>query len=145
MTQGHEAGTEELSARDKIQILLAEYNTLRAEVLMRGGTALQVTAIAAALLALLLQRDTDLRFWLGFGVLVCGVVTFTWIIAGNIGKLAGRIRELEQDINTRAREPLLCWETKHGEAYGEGQVGVFSFFVRYAHRIDAWLQRRLRK
>jgi hypothetical protein len=145
MEEPAQVTSDVLGTKDKIQILLAEYNTLRSEIITRGGTGFQIIAIAAGLLALLLQRQIDTRFVIGCIVLVAGTAAFTWIITGNIGKLSRRITEIEKDINKRAGETLLSWETAHGEAYGDDQVGIFGIFVRTSKKIDRWIQRRLRR
>lgn len=106
-----------LDHKDRIQILMSEYAGLRAEINSRTGYGFQITAIAAAAATWLLQQTyTDWRPWLGL-VLILGALKIMWSVNGrDIWRAARRIRELEREINSRAGEHLLVWETLWGAA-----------------------------
>jgi len=104
----------------KVAILIEEYKTLRAEVLAARSYVAQAIGITAAVM---------------MGVLGLSFSSFsrphwvTWTVAGvalaylggtlawneiNTRHFAKRLRALEADINTRAGERLLVWETDSG-------------------------------
>lgn len=105
------------SAQDEITILLAEYATLRDELLQRNtmlnqmfaiagtiGTAvvgLAVTSLWAVSIVLLLASPIPLVFF-------ATMLRFDTYAAGT------RIREIEVAINEIAGRRLLVWETDHG-------------------------------
>jgi hypothetical protein len=107
-----------LAERDKINILLHEYDTLRTEIIHRTNNMFQVIAGCGVLFVWILSRQlSDVRFWLGLILLLALAALFSWLIRRDINKAAARLRELEADINVRAKEPgLLRWESKHGGA-----------------------------
>jgi hypothetical protein len=117
----------------QIQILLAEYNTLRAEVIGRTTSGFQLIGIGFAIVALLLSQAVlqpgslatsqaaGWRFWC---VLVLGIVLLgsaTWFNLREIGRAANRVLLLEKEINERAGERLLQWESR----FSPGATGWF--------------------
>ena len=62
------------------------------------------------------KQDMDGRFWLGVAIALLAVLIAGWTTFRDIGKAAERLRELENDINHRAGEQLLVWETYWGGA-----------------------------
>jgi fatty acid desaturase len=112
-----------LEGKDKIHILLQEYNALRSEMLQRINAMMQWIVVGAAatigLITLIWGNRTDpqLRF-----LVILLVVVWCLIFLGLIflirdrNKLSRRIRELEKDINHRAGETLLVWETRWGRS-----------------------------
>ncbi|MGL9621564.1 hypothetical protein QRQ56_26460 [Bradyrhizobium sp. U531] len=109
-----------MNPMDKIWILLAEYNTLRAEVLAARSYMGQGAGIfAAALMANIAfgysagKDYLALTIILGMLTLVYFVALFAWNEKNTISATA-RLRELEAEINSLAGERLLLWETVYG-------------------------------
>lgn len=118
-----------LSAKEQIEILLKEYDTLRAEIIARTTGGYQVISIGAVLFTALLtvvatrthpagEVGTKLLrstlFWVALGALVvfAGVsMSFTY---RDINLIAGRIQQIEQKVNRLAGVDLLEWESKWG-------------------------------
>ncbi|MGA2542308.1 MAG: hypothetical protein ABSG78_12205 [Verrucomicrobiota bacterium] len=105
---------ELFSEKDKISILLHEYDTLRQEILARTNHGWQLIAVGAALFVWLIQAKPDSNFWVGFVAVVLAILLGAWTTFGNIAKVAKRVEELEREINFRAGEELLVWEMRHG-------------------------------
>jgi hypothetical protein len=100
---------------ERIQILLQEYSTLRSEILTRTSNMYQlIVGAPTAWIFLLEHRSNFTVFWLFFAILVVGCCILGWFISRDISKAARRLRELESDINRRANENLLVWETQWG-------------------------------
>jgi hypothetical protein len=114
---------ETFRQQDKVHILLQEYNSLRTEVIHRANNLYQLLAIGGAVflwaLTRLLEpsvRIIDARFWWSLAVPVAVVSLLLCYLNRDILKAAARLRELESDINRRAGETLLEWETRWGGA-----------------------------
>ena len=105
-----------LNTQGKIQILLHEYASLRTEIFHRTGHLFQLLTVGGALFLWLASRPIDLRFWISLAAAVVVVSLFCWLIHRDIEKAAERLRQLEEDINRRAGEELLVWETHWGGA-----------------------------
>src|SRR5437868_6605971 len=99
--------------KDKVTILLAEYNTLRNEILLRNSTLFQSIGIASAaaigVLTLILSRSESVGYYTLIGVpiiycLICAPVLFIAIAAFWVDRssrqIASRLRDLELEINT---------------------------------------------
>ena len=103
----------------KISVLLAEYNTLRAEVMAaRGATTQAVSLMLPVILAMAgyhFSKRPALPKWVSAGVFGLGalyiVVALGWN-EFNTRHFTERLRILEADINRRAGEVLLVWETQ---------------------------------
>jgi hypothetical protein len=54
--------SEKVSDKDKIQILLQEYNTLRSELVSNGSKQFQLVALAGVLVSLILGRPIEKGF-----------------------------------------------------------------------------------
>lgn len=107
----------DLTHIDKINILLHEYDTLREEIVNRTGHGYQLLSVAAVLVVWIIGKDKfDCRFWFALVLTSCLLGYGGWAIFRDIGKASSRIRELEKNINNRAGEVLLIWETKRGGA-----------------------------
>ena len=110
---------DSIKAFQRIQVLLHEYNTLRAEVLSRYVAQFQSGGIAAIVLLsiITLISNRGFNYWLGALIaldLVLYVAVLIWIDV-DIAKAARRLKTLEQEINSLATgEPLLKWETVWG-------------------------------
>jgi hypothetical protein len=121
--------------KERLQVLLAEYNTLRAELLTRTSNGFQVAAITAGFVAVLLQWPWGVRLWIGLGISIVFCACCFWIIVSATAKLEARLRALERVINERVGQELLVWEKEFGAA----QRGPYALFVRLAK----WIGQRL--
>src|SRR5690242_14595050 len=98
-----EDGNEDFTKRDQQQILLAEYNTLRAEILQRSSWQIQMWTVAGA------QIIVILGFAIIYNHIYAGVILLfiaTLIVAGgllyndqDIQIIASHVRTLETRIN----------------------------------------------
>jgi hypothetical protein len=110
--------TPTLEKRDRILILLAEYNTLRIECQHRLTLFIQSTGIALTVVIGLVgvaitNAQLPALYYLGGGALFFYAVLVV-LIDINVAQLAKRVRELEGEINKIAGERLLKWETEYG-------------------------------
>jgi hypothetical protein len=109
-----------LGQKEKVQILLAEYASLRNESVTRGNTIPTVVSVALAALAFVVASPGGwVEKTVFFGVLLFIVAILGRLIHRDILKAADRLRQLEAIINERAGETLLEWETRY--AAGERQ------------------------
>ncbi|MGH6670817.1 MAG: hypothetical protein ACRECV_02440 [Xanthobacteraceae bacterium] len=108
-----------IGQKEKINILLEEYRSLRSEILTRTGYGFQVyTALAAVLTWFFGQPDLAHR-GLPWVALVLVLILFVWFTAVNvreIWKCAYRTKEIEHEVNSRAGQHLLVWERLFGAA-----------------------------
>jgi len=107
---------EPIGEKEKLTILLQEYSSLRQEIINRMNNGFQLLAVIAVLLTLTLQGGSRLKVWVGLSAIGIVFLIGGWMTFGNINKAASRLRELERDINARAGEKLLIWESEHGGA-----------------------------
>lgn len=124
----------EFTNREQAQILLAEYNTLRAEILQRSTWQIQMWTVAGA------QVVVILGFAIIYDHIYAGVILLaiaTLLVAGgllyndqDIRIVAAHVRTLEERINTLVGDELLSWERKVGGlaaiSYGERLKRLFS-------------------
>jgi hypothetical protein len=103
---------DHLGEKEKAQILLSEYNSLRMEINERISNAFQVGAIGVATLALCSQLGMATTHVMT--VLILGIAGLLWIIFHNFLNAGLRVRELENSLNERAKEKLLVWENELG-------------------------------
>jgi len=104
----------ELGKREKIQILLAEYSSLRTEINARISSTYQVVGIGAALIAWLLQQPIGSAFWIGLSIAAVGALLCVRFLTYDGTNAAVRVRELETQINELVGEKLLLWESERG-------------------------------
>lgn len=107
----------DLGQKDRIQILQCEYAALRAEIVARTGFGFQTAGIALAGITWLMQQQLENRtwyFWLIMAFVGLCFVVAIFVNARDISRAAQRIKELEHEINSRAGEHLLVWETLSG-------------------------------
>ena len=107
---------EELKPEEKIRILLAEYTGLKSEVIARTGYGFQVGGFSVTALSLLASQPVNLKTGLVFGAIVLLVLGTIIVILRDAWRAVDRIREIERDVNKRAGEDLLVWETLWGSA-----------------------------
>ena len=106
---------EEIGQKERIQILLAEYTSLRSETNARISSAYNVTGIGTALVVFVIQQSLGPAFWIGLVMALAGVIYCSRTLAYDMVNAARRVREIELDINKRAGEKLLIWETERGD------------------------------
>lgn len=117
--------------KEKIDILLKEYDCLRQEILSRTNNRFLMMGLVATFLGFVLFTDNPVLedHILGLsirGLLLAGgglVLLTVWLWLGYlIGTLAMHVSFIEQRVNELAGEKLLEWETR----YGWGRWGRFS-------------------
>jgi hypothetical protein len=119
---------ERFSKRDQIQILLAEYNTLRAEIIQKGIAQIQMlTVTGTAVVAILGFAIVYNAIYAGAILLIVALILMSFGILYNhqdIGIIATHVRKLEARINNLIGHELLSWEGKSGgglEAISHGE------------------------
>lgn len=106
-----------ISQEEKIKILLQEYATLRQEIIARISHGYQIMSVGTVLFAwIFITKTQGIPFWLAFVIALIIFLFAVWFILRDINKAAERIRELETEINSRAGEELLVWESRWGSA-----------------------------
>jgi hypothetical protein len=104
-----------LDDAEKVRILLAEYSSLRTEIIGRITNLYQVVGFGSVLAALILQQEFQgNKFWSLFVVLIAGILISGRFLAFDMRRSAKRVRELEKEINMRSGEKLLVWESELG-------------------------------
>jgi O-antigen ligase len=103
-----------IGEKERVQILLAEYSSLRAEILARTTSVYQVAAISALAAIWLLQQPFGKRLLVGGILAVVGLSICAWVLARDSMRAALRVQELETEINRRAGEHLLVWDNEWG-------------------------------
>ena len=105
-----------------IEILFKEYDTLRAEQMVRTSAAYQFISLGvtftAAMLALGTANHVDIRFLAVAGVAVVVLCMFATFTFRDMYFVTARLQQIERRINQIAREELgakedlLEWESK---------------------------------
>src|SRR5260370_28543233 len=116
MSKMIDSDLEKLTEKDKIQILLQEYSTLRTELIANGNRLFQVVALGGALFIWIVSRPVDRRFWMAIAMGIVGLFCLVFVLIRDTRRAARRVAQLEGEINQRAREELLVWERKWGAA-----------------------------
>jgi hypothetical protein len=110
--------SNDIEQKDRIQILLTEYTSLRSELNARyssGFVAIGWVTIAAVwLLGQLTQPKLGCAFWIGLVILLVGALWSLRAIVFDVFNAARRVQEIEREVNDRAGERLLMWETERG-------------------------------
>jgi hypothetical protein len=107
----------DLSQRDRIQILLSEYAALRAEVVARTGFGFQIAAVAFALISWVfstLLSERPWYFWIILAVIAACFAAAIFVNVRDLTRAANRLAQIEHEVNSRAGEHLLVWETLSG-------------------------------
>jgi hypothetical protein len=108
--------------------LLTEYSVLRAEINGRIGYIFQIGAVSAVALTWLLQQFTEKYGWapwLGLVTLVGGIGFYSWQNLRELWRVGGRLIQIEHEVNSRAGEHLIEWETLWGG--NPKNVSAFTF------------------
>ncbi|MES2442755.1 MAG: hypothetical protein V4574_07980 [Pseudomonadota bacterium] len=108
----------EILARDRIQILLAEYSSLRQELLKIGTTLFQLSTLSGTALVAIIAISVNARS-LGLGLGLTAIDAALYIVGirfidFDTQRATRRVCEVERTINEIAGEELLVWETAYG-------------------------------
>jgi hypothetical protein len=101
---------------EKIKILLAEYTGLRSEIVARTGHGFQVSGFAVTALSLLASQSVNWRTILVFVFIMLFLTGAGILTIRDAWRAVARTRQIEEDVNKRAGENLLVWETLWGSA-----------------------------
>ena len=118
---------DKFGSKEKVQILLAEYNTLRAEIISRISSTYGAVGILIALVTFVLQQPVGINFYTGLFIAIVGACVCGRFLAHDCFSAARRVRELEVAINELAGEKLLLWESERGGFYARKWREVLTF------------------
>ena len=102
---------EQLRRIDKINILLKEYDTLRAEVLARKNSRFAFVGLISGVAVLLLSRDGEVS-WTLTAITILALCLLWAYIGHLIYRLSKGIQRVEAQVNALAEVPLLQWEAR---------------------------------
>jgi hypothetical protein len=112
----------------KIEILLHEYDTLREEIMSRYSAQFQAIGVfGAVFVGLLAAIATGMNAHVGYSLIVLSFFIFLALFVwadNDITRAATRLIELEKEINGRAEERLLVWESNR--VWGGGLLHILS-------------------
>jgi cytochrome c biogenesis protein CcdA len=97
---------------ERIQVLLAEWNSLRAEIIARTTIGFQIVGIGFTGIGIVLLQN---NIYIKTICLIVGITILsigTWFTARDLFKMNRRAKELERNINSRCGETLIEWETR---------------------------------
>ena len=96
-----------------IDIVLHEYDSLRAEIVSRMDARFQLIGFLAIVATLL--GTTDISNSSRSLLIIAALILFTcvWLLFGfYIKRCAQRLREIEDEVNKEFKKPVLVWESK---------------------------------
>lgn len=103
-------GDDQLGARDRLAVLLAEYSSMRADQINRAHSAYTLVAAGIAALGLALQQGVG---WLVAFAVLLGAIGF--VPLRDVQQMNLRVMQLEQEINKRVgEEGLMKWQHSQG-------------------------------
>lgn len=131
MSGGIEPSRENAISKDtKIEVLLAEWESLRTEAMQRDTSLNQVLLYGGgAIVAIAGYLATTTTFFLGLVLLLLGIclVFFAFkMVEYDVRHLSARLRDVEAQVNGLAGEDLLKWETTRG-LLTEGYASRFAY------------------
>jgi hypothetical protein len=97
-----------------IEILLKEYDTLRAEIIARQSGAYQATVIAGAVFAWVLSHTSGRKLWLTIATLSVLFILAAYRVIKDECLISWRVADLETQINQLAGVELLKWHNHFG-------------------------------
>jgi hypothetical protein len=110
-------GTKWCGARERVEILMHEYNALRSEIVTRTSVGFQRLAVGAAVAAWLGSYPFTFRVGLGLLLTAAAFGASVWVNRRDHGKLAARLRQIEARVDAETGEwHLLQWERRWGSA-----------------------------
>ena len=129
----------DLTQRDRIQILQSEYAALRAEIIARTGFGFQIAAVALAGITWFMQQSLTGQPWTFWLIMACVSICFIFAIFVNtrdLSRAAHRVKDIEYEVNSRAGEHLLVWETLGGVVTRMSLTKSFISMVRTLPRSE---------
>ncbi len=127
--------------KDRIQILLEEYRTLRNEIVNRTGNRFGIVGFVLPLIiGIAAQSGSALCWsWLLFAS-AAALLLAVWLrLAVLIKRCSTRVAEIERRVNKSMGEDLLIWETSIAAR------GAFHIFFRLARETSIGVRGLLRK
>jgi hypothetical protein len=118
----------DLSQKDRIQILLSEYAALRSELMARTGFGFQIAAVGLASITWFMQQPLvghPWYFWCVMTVILCCFLVAILVNMRDLTRAAYRLKSIEREVNSRAGEHLLVWETLSGILTSAGRARRF--------------------
>jgi hypothetical protein len=114
----------DLTQRDRIQILLTEYTALRAEYVARTGYGFQTAGFGLVAVGLFVQQTISIFFGdssptrgrvivylVAFMPVLVAFIIAIYLNLRDLSRVAARLQEIEREVNSRAGENLMVWET----------------------------------
>lgn len=101
-----------MDEKDKVQVLLKEYDALRAEIMQRISHRFAFLGLFGGVGAYAFFAAKDMSTYQTVVLMISALALFgVWWQLGNlIARCSNRIAEIEETINSLAGEPLLRWE-----------------------------------
>jgi hypothetical protein len=99
---------------EKINVLLKEYDALRAEIRSRGDNQFSLLGFAGLVLTWLFSHPASLKLRWEIAILVPPVLLMNFLLIQAIKRCANRLIIIENQINDLAGEHLLEWEIRWG-------------------------------
>lgn len=117
MIEGSNTGIDQ---KAKVEVLLHEYDTLRAEILSRTQSRFSVCGFTGASLAFVITQN-QIGAWRWFlAVVAVLAIVAIWVNFGFlIRRCANRLVQVEDKVNQLAGEELLGWEHQCVRRAGE--------------------------
>jgi hypothetical protein len=129
-----------------ISVLMEEYKTLRAEIVLRVGNRMQILGFLIAGVALVVSYASVSHAIWGVGLVLPLMILLGGFVywrqhAFQTDRMSEHVAELEREINERARrvcniaEDLLTWESRQKERRIQAKHGRLS---RWRYRLTGW-------
>jgi hypothetical protein len=107
-----------LDPKDQLSILLEEYRTLRTELLERHASVLQIMGFTAAgfvaTMGFTIAHKALIAGIFTFLALLCSIVVGLLLLDNDSRLLSTRLQQIEGEVNLRAGQNLLVWESTRG-------------------------------
>jgi ABC-type transport system involved in Fe-S cluster assembly fused permease/ATPase subunit len=104
----------QIGDKEKISILAMEYSSLRSDVNARMSSMFQLSAVFFGVAALMFQQSFGVRVVVITALALVAFLIGLGLLWHDIVKAGRRVQQLEAEINRRASEKLLVWETELG-------------------------------
>ena len=106
-----------LDQKDRIEIILEEYKTLRSELIQRHTAIMQIlgfaTTVSIAVIGFAFINESIAAAVVGTFVLFAPFAVVL-LIMGDTRLLSEHIQGIEREINSRAKDKLLSWDSTQG-------------------------------
>jgi hypothetical protein len=101
-----------MDERDKVQILLKEYDALRAEILQRSGHRFALLSFLGAVgaYAFFVANDLSAHQIIVLTISALALLGIWWQLGNLIAECCNRIAHIEREVNSVAGGTLLGWE-----------------------------------